>query len=126
MRRIVRVAAVALLPLLAGCATPVPLRDILDSWVGQPERELVAQLGVPRRTHENADGSRVLEYVRYWSDTREYPCEVRFVVSHDGIVAEYDYAGVRVAYYGDSCAAPLGESAFTRRQMHPSVRPQGR
>lgn len=46
---------------LAGCATQAKYKEVLDSWVGSSESDVVATWGVPARTHE-AQGLRVLEY----------------------------------------------------------------
>lgn len=51
------------LGILTGCAraTPEAFNARMASFVGRPEADLVATLGVPARTHE-ADGRRFLQY----------------------------------------------------------------
>ena len=55
------ILALALLVMLAGCAQGPSLQQRLGSFVGLPEGDLVAALGVPTRIHE-ADGRRFLQY----------------------------------------------------------------
>lgn len=125
-----RLAAAAGLLALAGCTwwskPDVTIDHVLASWLGKSETELTVHFGVPRRAHRNTDGTRLLEYVGYWSDQRQYPCEVRFIVSPEGRVSGFSYASVPVGAYGSSCGAPLGTATFTTRHMHPSARPGAR
>ena len=54
----------AVLALLAACApsrTPEAFDQRVEPWIGRPEGELVAGLGVPSRTYE-AEGRRLLQY----------------------------------------------------------------
>jgi hypothetical protein len=50
-----------LLALLAACAQGPTLEQRLSTFVGRPEGDLVAALGVPVRVHE-ADGRRFLQF----------------------------------------------------------------
>lgn len=52
---------IAMLLLLAGCATGPGIEARLAPFIGQTEAALVAGLGVPTRTHE-VDGLRFLQY----------------------------------------------------------------
>ncbi len=54
---------ILLLPLmlLAACAQGPTLQQRLSTYVGRSEGELVAEMGVPVRTHE-AEGRRFLQY----------------------------------------------------------------
>lgn len=59
--------AVAALPLAAlaavSCAPPGPTLDQrLSTFVGRPEADLVAELGVPVRTYEAEDGRKFLQF----------------------------------------------------------------
>jgi hypothetical protein len=56
-----RCAALALPVLLAACAQGPGLSERLSAWVGRSEGDLVAEFGVPARTHE-ADGRRFLQF----------------------------------------------------------------
>lgn len=47
--------------LLAACAQGPTLTERLSTFINRPEGDLVAELGVPSRSHE-ADGRRFLEY----------------------------------------------------------------
>ena len=63
------------LPLLAACATEPPLEVRLHPYVGKPEAELVAALGVPSATYE-AGGTRFLQYEERTSTV--YPGDAYF------------------------------------------------
>lgn len=55
------------LALLAACAPGVDRRAYLATLVGQPETELVRQLGVPSRTYDT-DGRRFVAYTERRAD----------------------------------------------------------
>jgi hypothetical protein len=57
MRRVL----LALPVLIAACAQGPGLSERLSTWVGRSEGDLVAEFGVPVRTHE-ADGRRFLQF----------------------------------------------------------------
>jgi hypothetical protein len=63
MLRIRSISRLAALALLGACAsrTPEAFDQRMTSFVGRPETELVAGLGVPSRTYE-ADGRRLLQW----------------------------------------------------------------
>ena len=63
----VRLAAVAAVAAVAGCATGPTLEQRLQPLVGRSEGDLVAALGVPDRTYE-ADDRRFLTFL----DQRSY------------------------------------------------------
>ncbi|WP_431284700.1 hypothetical protein ACQW02_07785 [Humitalea sp. 24SJ18S-53] len=54
-------AVVFALPILAACATGPSLAQRLSVYIGQPEPDLVAALGVPLRIYDE-DGRRFLEF----------------------------------------------------------------
>ena len=62
-------AALIAVPLLAGCATPPPVdrQAEANKLVGQPEAEVVRQMGVPTRAFD-ADGYRFLAYLEHRVD----------------------------------------------------------
>ena len=55
--------AAALVLVLAACATTAGFEKILNSFVGQPEHELVRSWGVPQGVYES-EGVRFLSYTR--------------------------------------------------------------
>ena len=63
MLRIRSISRLAALTLLGACAsrTPQAFDQRMASFVGRPEAELVAGLGVPSRSYE-ADGRRLLQW----------------------------------------------------------------
>lgn len=61
MPKIVKIAVLASALVLAGCATTEGFKKIVQSWVGSSESQLIANWGVPIRTHESS-GTRYLEY----------------------------------------------------------------
>jgi hypothetical protein len=56
-----RAAGLLLLLLVAACTPGPTLQQQLSTFIGRSEADLVAQLGVPVRTHE-AEGRRFLQY----------------------------------------------------------------
>ncbi len=48
--------------LLAGCISTANYEQVLDTWIGSTETELVAVWGVPARMYDAKDGARVLTY----------------------------------------------------------------
>ena len=46
---------------LASCTTTTPYKDVLGSWAGAPEAELVRAWGAPTRSHE-AEGRKFIVY----------------------------------------------------------------
>lgn len=57
MRRLLTLSAIALI----GCATTAGYEQMLNSWVGAPEVELVRKWGPPANTYETA-GSKFIVY----------------------------------------------------------------
>ncbi len=53
----------AILGLLAGCAStsPAEFDRRMTTYIGRPEADLIAGLGVPQRTYDS-DGQRLLHY----------------------------------------------------------------
>jgi hypothetical protein len=56
-----RIACLLLLMLVAACTPGPTMQQQLSTFIGRSEADLVAQLGVPVRTHE-AEGRRFLQY----------------------------------------------------------------
>ena len=84
--------------------------------VEEVDRSAVGRASLDR-TARNRDGSRVLEIVRYWSGSREYPCRVTFVISSDGRVTGYKWSGASAGILGNACAVPSAQPAFTVDDM---------
>src|SRR5690349_11922448 len=63
MRGTVRFPCAVLVALVAACSTgsPEEFDRRMATWVGHPEGDVVAALGVPSRTYEG-DGRRLLQY----------------------------------------------------------------
>lgn len=57
-------APVLALALVAGCATTAGYEQILNSWIGSGESQLVAAWGPPDSFYVTPDGDRVLTYRR--------------------------------------------------------------
>jgi hypothetical protein len=76
MLRIRSISRLAALTLLGACAsrTPEAFDQRMTTYVGRPEAELVAGLGVPSRSYE-ADGRRLLQwdFLRQSSAPAIYP-----------------------------------------------------
>ncbi len=60
-----RVFLVAIALYLAACATEAGYREIVESWIGARESDLVASVwGPPLRVYEIAGGTRILTYTK--------------------------------------------------------------
>jgi hypothetical protein len=61
----VRIVSTAmLLVALASCATTANYELMLNTWIGAPESALIGGFGIPDKTYELPDGSKVIEYER--------------------------------------------------------------
>ena len=60
MKKGLVLCAVALI--LAGCATSLQYGNMLNTWVGNSEENLVKTWGIPSRTYMMADGQKMIEY----------------------------------------------------------------
>lgn len=69
-----RLAFVAALLALAGCASGKSYDEQLQQWVGTPESELVSTLGAPNSVYRMDDGSKILTWRR--SRTEYRPGEI--------------------------------------------------
>lgn len=58
------VVASALLVCIGGCATTQKFSEIMNSYVGGSEANLVGRLGPPNSSYVLNDGSRVVQYTR--------------------------------------------------------------
>lgn len=63
MKKIIFITIVVIAALQLGCATEAGYKDLLRSWQGQPELELVRSWGPPQSVYENG-GTRFLTYDR--------------------------------------------------------------
>ena len=59
-----RVGAVLLFLLLAGCATTEAYEKVLQGWIGSHVDDVVRAWGVPQGSHTFKDSSRLIQYVR--------------------------------------------------------------
>lgn len=60
-----RVFPVIFVLVLAACATEAGYRDLVESWVGAKESDLVASVwGPPQKVSEIAGGTRILTYTK--------------------------------------------------------------
>lgn len=48
--------------ILSGCATESKYREVLKSWIGASESELISSWGPPDSVYENNKGGRILTY----------------------------------------------------------------
>lgn len=97
--------------ILSSCATTgLNFQEKVDSWIGKSKEDIIFSLGIPNRTYDSRGGTRVLEYRIYWSNSRDYPCEIVFIVNANRRVEKLRYKQVPVGIYGHSCTGALGDS----------------
>jgi len=60
MKKVLVLCGVVLL--LAGCANSVRYGNLLNTWVGKSEENLVKTWGIPSRSYKMADGQKMVEY----------------------------------------------------------------
>lgn len=56
------VAAVVGMLALGGCATTANYENVLNSWIGSSETDLVSSWGPPANVYQSPDGARILTY----------------------------------------------------------------
>jgi len=59
-----RLSGVALLAVMAGCATSQKFKTKMDGFIGQPEIAVVSMYGPPQGAYTLNDGSKVIQYTR--------------------------------------------------------------
>ena len=80
-------AAFAFLFLSSACTTTSATRDVMKSWVGVPESQLLASWGSPDRTATLSDGSKVDTWLTDWKNTSGmHTCRKTFTVDPGGKV----------------------------------------
>lgn len=86
------VLLVMALLLNAGC---VSLSEVMQSWVGKSESELLSRWGAPDTSAQAGDGKRVLTWKNIWNDGygNLYTCRKSFTIGTDGKVERWSYAG---------------------------------
>jgi hypothetical protein len=83
--------SVVVLLLNTGC---VSLSDVMSSWVGKSESELLSRWGAPDSSAQTGDGKRVLTWKNIWSNGygNLYTCRKSFTIGSDGKVERWSYA----------------------------------
>ena len=80
----------------AACATKAGHKQVVESWLGNPEAHLVSSnWGAPHRVYTTGDGTRVLtySYAPEFSRTRGILiCETNFTVE-DGVITRVSIRG---------------------------------
>ena len=90
LRMLLRAAAVVIGMLLSACTTG----STMKSWVGAPERELIASWGAPDRTVKLPDGAKLDTWItKSPSKSGVHSCEKTFTVDSQGKVTESSYRG---------------------------------
>jgi hypothetical protein len=93
--RIVRgLTVVAAAALIAGCAQQPAgpsYAEVINSYIGNTEANLVSTWGIPDKTHRLSTGGQVLEYVRHQDG--KTVCTTRFTIDRMGRVVETWYEG---------------------------------
>lgn len=85
--------------ILSGCANVSDdglryqtTNDIMQSWVGHNESELIGSWGAPEKSFQNRDGSRVLTWKNYReTDTTYGYCTQTFLANKEGIIQAWKY-----------------------------------
>lgn len=77
--------------ILLGCASMSNLRyetrnDIMQSWVGTPEKELIQKWGLPDNSYTLTSGSKVISYETFVHPGRY--CEEKFMLEK-GVVKKW-------------------------------------
>lgn len=74
-----------------GC---VSTADVMKSWTGQSETELLSRWGAPDSSIQTGDGKRILTWKTLWnSQNNIYTCRKSFTVGADGKVERWSYSG---------------------------------
>ncbi len=113
-------AAVFAALMASGCATDykairaertAKVEPAAAELVGKTERQLVAQMGVPKNSYEFAKGGRILHFVRteFWSK-RLWRCEVQVTLDQNGYATESKIVEWDRSIYGSNlCLELLGK-----------------
>lgn len=85
---------------LSGCGTTdfdkndrfQTTNDVMQSWVGYNESQLIGSWGAPENTFQNRDGSRVMTWKHYReTDTTYGYCTQTFLSDKNGIIQAWKY-----------------------------------
>lgn len=80
-----------LILILSGC---VARSQIMDSWVGKSESELVSAIGAPDNVFETNDGKKVLTWKTVSGDKNGVGTCIRsYTVDQGGIIERWSYQG---------------------------------
>jgi hypothetical protein len=85
-------ALVVLLCLIStGC---VSTSELMQSWVGTDESELLSRWGAPDSSAQTNDGRKILTWKILWNDGANiYTCRKSFTIGKDAKVEKWSYAG---------------------------------
>jgi hypothetical protein len=81
--------AVALVALV-GCTST---EEVMKSWMGSRESEVVSRWGAPDRVIDTRDGLRVLTWDQRWGQYGQNTCSKSFTVDSGGIIHRWAYRG---------------------------------
>ena len=74
-----------------GC---VSTSEIMQSWVGTEESELLSKWGAPDSSAQASDVKKILTWKVLWNDGGNiYTCRKSFTISKEGKVEKWAYAG---------------------------------
>jgi hypothetical protein len=76
---------------LIGC---VNTADVLNSWIGQDEDELVSSWGIPTATYRLGNGSKLIEYKKLTGIYGQNHCTRTFTVSRAGRITNWRQTGL--------------------------------
>jgi hypothetical protein len=75
----------------SGC---VSTSEIMQSWVGRSESDLVSRWGAPDSSTQTDDGKKVLTWKTLWNDDNNiYTCRKSFTIGVAGKVERWAYNG---------------------------------
>lgn len=75
---------------LTSCVTTA---DVMQSWVGHYESELVSMWGAPYSAIDTRDGKRILTWQWYWGQYGQNLCRKSFTVDEKGKIVFWSYSG---------------------------------
>ena len=88
---------------LINCSTQKGYVEILDTWIGATEEELVQKWGVPSGQYNKSDGGKLLSFSSNRTivlpgssstyGTISLYCETTFDISSSGIILGYSFKG---------------------------------
>jgi len=83
-----------LLPVILYCTSCVSTSEVMQSWVGKNESDLVSRWGAPDSSTQTSDGKRVLTWKTLWNDANNiYTCRKSFTIDSEGKVERWAYNG---------------------------------